>query len=293
MAATLNKDGLSLGVRARALTALATCGDPSVLTLFRQMLVSTSPEARQLGALGCGAVHDEKSIDDLNALLYDPVPNVCRAACLALVAIGNSAALEMVASALLQANEDVRRAAAEALSQYPEEGYPILREGATLEDLLVRRAVVFGMARVKEPWAKELLEKMQVEDSQWVVRTAAEQTLDALSKPDVHVPQQLPPLYQIPWLITFASERGMGIAPGKPAEDMLARALKEGNEDQRLAAMDVYRNVPSIAFSVVSDLYHVLYGSDEEMREAAFNTLWHLDAAGIDLPPPTQFGLGI
>ena len=38
----------------------------------------------------------------------------------------------------------------------------MLKEGVTIEDVLVRRAVVFGLARVEEPWAIETLEQVVV-----------------------------------------------------------------------------------------------------------------------------------
>ena len=47
----------------------------------------------------------------------------------------------------------------------------------------------------------------------------------------------LPELPQTPWLIEFASEREVGVAPGKPAFQLLERAIIEGNRDQRLAAI--------------------------------------------------------
>ena len=65
---------------------------------------------------------------------------------------------------------------------------------------------------------------------------------------------------------------------------MLGKALREGNEDQQLAAMDVYRIIPAKAVHVMKDIYALAKGQDGEIREAAFNTLWHLNAAGLDIP---------
>jgi HEAT repeat protein len=292
LASTINDNGLSLGLRGRVVTALATSGEAGVGALFQQLLASQHPDVRHLAALGSGLIQDENAAKDLEGLLYDPAPNVRRAACLALVSINTTISIEMVAGALLHGEEDVRRAAAEALSEHPEEGHPILKEGSEMEDLLVRRAVVYGIARIEEPWARELLEKMQLEDSQWVVRTAAGQAIEDLDKLGHFIPKPLQTPYETPWLITFASEQGMGIAPGEASWDMLKKALKEGNEDQKLAAMEHYQQSPNAAVSVVPDLYNILYGGDHEMREAAYNTLWQVSASGVELDSPTQFGLG-
>jgi HEAT repeat protein len=292
LASTLNNDGFSLGLRGRVLTALATSGDTGVSSLFKQMMSSPHGSVRHLGALGSGIIHDHTATNDLTGLLNDHEPEVGEAACLALVAIGSDASLKSVATALLIGSEDVQRASAEALSQNPGEGHPILKDGSTHEELLVRRAVVYGLGLVNEPWAKEILQNMQIEDDQWVVRSTAEHMLEVMDDQDRSLPSPPPPLSETPWLISFASDRGMGISPGQASWDMLELALKEGNGDQRLAAMSVYKAYPKNATNIVPEIYNLLYGGESEIREAAFNLLWHLDAAEVKIPPPTQFGLG-
>ena len=114
-----------------------------------------------------------------------------RAICLALVAIGTEKSLESVARAMLQGDEELRRAAAEAMANDPLEGHSMLKEGATVADILLRRAVVHGLARVEQPWAVETLQHMQVEDDQWAVRNLANQYLEQMTRIDPHVPRKL------------------------------------------------------------------------------------------------------
>ena len=288
LAACLQNEAFDLGLRARALAALFESGSQGVSVLFRQLMPSPDAELRQLAALGSGAVRDSKAVNDLGNLLVDTASNVRRAACLALVSIGDKAALEMVASALLNGDEDLRRFAAEALANHVEEGYPTLEEGAGLSDLLVRRSTVYGLRRIEQPWAREFLEKMQVEDAEWVVKNAATQALDELAQPNPHIPRPLPPLTETPWLIAFAGEKGLGVAPGKPANDLLLRALREGDEEQRLAAMHYLSRFGDLE-SILA-LYEVYYSTQGEVRSGALNCLWHLSSAGIGLPTPVQFG---
>jgi HEAT repeat protein len=284
LADILKNDKHALALRAQAATALATSRNPGVSVLFRQLLNADSPELRQIAALCCGQIADVKAVNELNSLMSDPTPNVRRAAFLALVAIGNEASLNLVADALLRGEENNRRLAAEALANDPEEGYSMLKEGSTLDDLLVRRAVVFGLLRIHESWANELLNKMQLEEEQWVVRTAATEALTFLDQPDPHIPQRPQRLTETPWLIAFAGERKIGVAPGKPAIDLLIQALREGNEEERLAALDALkrRGVPS----AIPTIYDTLYGNKGELREMAYDTLWHISATGLELPPP-------
>jgi HEAT repeat protein len=285
LAGILQKTDLSISLRARALIALANSGESGVITLFRKLATSANSDVRLLGVLGLGMCSDSQTVNELQMLLDDPDPLIRQAACLSLVSIGSIPALEAVAAALLQGEEDVRRAAAEALANHPEEGHPVLIEGSTVEDLLVRRAVVFGLAKVREPWAIKILEKMQVEDGQWVVRNAATQALEELARRDPRIPSPRPSLSETPWLIAFAGEQGIGISPGKPAEGLLIKALAEGTDEQRIAALD--RLALLAPKEAIPEIYQVLANGQGDLREAAFNSIWHMAAAGVDLPPIT------
>jgi hypothetical protein len=127
---------------------------------------------------------------------------------------------------------------------------------------------------------------MQIEESQWVVRNAATQTLEDIKMVNPSIPLPMPNIHEIAWLISFASERGMGISPGQSGWDMLATALREGNEDQRLAAMEIYRFKPRKAKNIIPNLYQIMNGPEGVLREAAYYTLWQLSTSGIDLPVP-------
>jgi HEAT repeat protein len=288
LANILQKELLPMGLRARALTALIYSGDPGVSVLLRSLLANPLDSVRRLAALGCGIAKDTKSVKDLVNMLEDPVHSVKLAAILALAAIGSRQALDAIASELLHGTEEMRRAAAEALANHPEEGYPALSDGSSMPDLLVRRAVVYGLARVHQPWAIHLLEKMQLEDEQWVVRTAATQALEELKKPNTRIPRALPPPHQLPWLIVYAGKQGIGVSPGKPALELVISALRSEDRKEQLSA--IYTLSYQCESASAHHLYQLLYGGEGELQDAAYNALWHMAASGVSLPPPTQFG---
>lgn len=291
LARLLQDENHPRGLRGQAMAAFALSGDPGAMTLFRQALQSLSFELIALAALGCGVLRDAKAVELLASTLSAPSLAARSAACLALVAIGTPAALEAVARALLNGDDELRRAAAEALANDPKEGHATLKDGATLPDILVRRAAVYGLARVDEPWALDMLRQIQVEDDQWIVRTAATDALESKSpSADPRIPRPLTPPAQTPWLIEFAGKQGMGVSPGAPATDLLIKALKDGNEEERLAALSHLRRTPSEG--VVKSIYEAVRSSDSELREAAYQTLWEMGSGGIALPHPSQFGLG-
>ena len=288
--AILQAEGQPLGLRGQAMAAFVTSGDPGATTLFRQLLGSRSFDLIPLAALGSGALRDAKAIDALEELIQAPSGAVRRAICLALVAIGTEKSLEAVARALLQGDEELRRAAAEALANDPMEGHAMLREGATLTDILVRRAVVHGLARVGQPWAIETLQRLQVEDDQWAVRNLANQYLEQLQNIDTRVPRPLITPSESAWLIAFAGKQKMGIPRGGPATDVLLSAFKQGDTEERLAALPYLKRVANEG--IVGALYNAMYGEDPEVREAAFLAVEEIGANGFKLPHPNQFGLG-
>jgi HEAT repeat protein len=199
--------------------------------------------------------------------------------------------MDVVASALLHGDEMIRRAAAEAMSLHSGEGHTMLREGAAMkDDLEVRRAVVFGLGRVRQPWAEELLNKLQLEDDQWVVRNAATEMLEDHRKPNRHIPRRLPPPSESPWLIAFAGKQGMGISPDIPPTDLLLKAFKSGDPEERMASLAYLRIMPSEG--VFSVLYQAMYGDEPELREAVFQTISEMAARGFEVPDPVQFGVG-
>jgi HEAT repeat protein len=238
--------------------------------------------------LGCGLLGDGQSVPDLIKKLGD-VTKVSQAACLALINIDTKAALEGVASALLRGNEQLRRAAAEAFSSHPMEGFPILKDGSSIDDLMTRRAVIYGLRKVDEPWAIEILENLQVEDPQWVIKDSASQALEDIRNLDPAIPSPQTALDDIPWLIEFAGERGVGISKGKSARDMLLRVVEEGSEELILAALGQIQKrgiIPSFP-----TLYTLYYGENENLREESFSTMWLISSMGFSIPPLSHVGI--
>jgi hypothetical protein len=236
-------------------------------------------------------LRDSKSIESLTGLFGNQNPNVRRAACLALVNIGTTPAMDSVASALLHGDENLRRTAAEALANHPIEGYAMLKEGAGMKkDLLVRRSVVYGLGRIQEPWAEEIVNHIEAEDDQWAVRNAATEVRENRERINAHIPQRLPPPAQSPWIIAFAGKQGLGVSPDKAPTDLLLLALKSGTEEERLASLAYLRIMP--VEGVFGALFQAMYGSEPSLREAVFQTLSEMAARGVEVPDPVQFGVG-
>jgi hypothetical protein len=286
----LQNDDSPIGLRGEAMVALALNGGTNASTLFRQLLLAPSNEIRQLAALGAGLTRDPKAVEALMKMVSNSLESTRKAACLALVEIGTPQALEAVAVYLLRGDEQLRVYSAEALANHPTDGREALREGINSEDILVRRAIVFGLSRVNESWSTALLEKTQVDDEQWAVRNVAVELLQARQGLNPRIPKKLTAPHETPWLIEFAGKHGMGIIPGQSATDIMLLALKDTNQDFFQPALGYLRNSPNEG--VLAALYQHLYGTDSETREAVFQTLAYIALGGTILPEPQKFGLG-
>lgn len=289
LAGLLQKEAHSLNLVMRATAAIALSGDSGAGTLFRQMLTSEHANLRLASALGCGLSRDAKATNDLSELTADSNASVVRAACLALVAIDTKESMNAIATSLLHGNETLQRAAAEALANHPTEGHPTLKEGSGIENLMIRRAVVYGLLRVNQPWATEILENLSLEDKEWIVRNAAIQAVESLRSPNPFIPKPTRPVEDQPWLIEHAAKLGISVSPGKPARDLVLQIVAQGNEDQRLAALEYLRLHGDK--DAIHHLYRTYFGTTGETHEAAYNALWQVATAGVELPSPQQFGM--
>lgn len=265
------------GLRLRCTHAMAEAQEPTASVFFRRLVSSDRPSTRILGALGLGGVRDLESTSELKDMVHQDADfRVRQACCLALAAIGNDDALEALGETLLNGEEEVRVAASEALANHPGEGQEMLKEAVEVDDLLTRRAAVFGLERVRKQWATDKLQAMQVDDPQWVVRGAAAEALEKKIEPPYRVLAPPEEISEIPWLSDFASREGLGVAPGRPALEMLRRALNEGTPDEQIAALEVLAWVDAGEFDL--ELRRKLTEGESYLRDVAYEALWRQTA---------------
>ena len=288
LAQVLNTDNLPVVVRTKALAALCFSNEKGIAPLLRGYMLSGYPTIRMLAALGCGILQDTNSISRLADLLGDPNPNVRTSASMALFAMGREDTLEFTVKILLQADENLRRTAAELLTLDPFEGYSVLEDGISHQDILVRRAVVFGLGLIRNDWSRNLLQRLQTQEAQWVVRTAAMEALELLDGIDPFIPHKIPEPHLCPWLIQAASNTGEGISPGKPPIGLLLKLLENGTEEEKCGVLDYLSLMDQE--SIISRIYDVMFSQQDQVREAAFYTCWRLSLLGMELPSTKKYG---
>jgi HEAT repeat protein len=274
-------------LRERVAAALIGTRDKTAQVIFRKAISHPNPDVRRLACLGLGALRAEDHIDDLVNLLQDENADVMLSAGLALGAIGTDAALEEMIIALTRGTERLRQAVAEAFAALPDEGYPVLYDASQHEDMMIRRAAVFGLRRVNTAWALITLYRTSLEDDQWYVRSAAEQAFQDMEYGDIAGgPRRYPEVGSIPWLREWIASLGDGaVREGQSPDMFLVRALEEGDpEIQRLSVTNLGQ-LGMVAH--VGLVYTALRHRSPQVREAAHRALGDLQLQlGHPLPAP-------
>ncbi len=279
-------------LRERALDGLVATHDKGLAFLLKKGLTQTDPTVRQLCLRGLGQLGRENDLPLFNAALKDPNVAVRNTALRAIGAIarnGSAPAAELMIRLLLELDEDGQQLVAELLADCGEEGYQILREAAGEDEIKVRRAATFGLAAIGSDWARELLQKMEREEAQWYVRTAALDALKAMEKNALR-PAERPPIDLSPividqqaWLVEWAAQQGLGIGVGRQSVNALMRALEQGQPNVRQAALQTLRFVGDLELH--DKLRALLIDPDQSVRDAAYVTLESIgQRAGTPLP---------
>lgn len=269
---------LPLNIRIRLMVAAAASNETAISGLSRQWLTSKSSDLRLLAAIGVGMTQDSRAISDLAGLFMDPDINLQIASCYGLSAINTPLALESLQTALEHGDETLRMAVGETLAAHDPEGHKILQDAILSDDLLVRRAAVNGIARINAPWAISLLEKVAVEDAQWVVRNAAGQALDERAKISLNSPVPLVPPHESPWLLNYASKQGVGLSPNQSALPMLMDVLHHGTTHQVIASLEYLKHAPSD--DLIRDLNKMVFSEDPSLQDAAISCLTYIKSGG-------------
>lgn len=290
LAQIVSSENQPFSIRAKAMAGIVFANEKNITGLFRQYLTTGSTVVKVLAAYACGILQDPGLFKELSALLSDPDQHVRVAASSAIARWDYPQAQDLTARILVQADEYMRRAAAEILTLNPVEGMQTLLDGTTHNDILVRRACVYGLGLIDKPWSRDALQKLQVEDGQWVIRNTAAQAIENLNNIDAHMPRQQPAPYSAPWVINFSTQNGTGISPTASPVPALLQVLHSGTDEEKIGAMDYLSNY--FEEGIVAKLYDCIYGNEVAISEYAIYYLWVISLSGVQLPSTKKYGFG-
>jgi hypothetical protein len=230
LAQTFTDPDLDRQTRLRVGHALALVAGEGARAFFIQTLRQPSVAIRSAALRGLGWSGSPKEMPLFVGALQDLDLEVQQAAVEALGDMGTSGAARLLRDTMLEADDHLLPSIAVALSKTAE-GIETLKEAVDSETLLIRRTAAQGLGRVAQPWTKEILEKLAREDSEWLVRSAAQIALNAMREKAEDKTVVLPPpqIDQLEWLIAWAASQGSGLGVGKAAAAMLERAITQGD----------------------------------------------------------------
>lgn len=271
-------------LRERVAAALVESRDKNVLLVFRRAVRNMDADIRRLACLAMGALGDPEGLRDLRPLIDDRDPRVQLAAGMALGAVGTDEALQVMAVALTSGSEPMRQAMAEAFSALPEQGFPTLFDAIRDDDLMVRRAAVFGLRRIKSTWALIEIYRTFLEDDQWYVRSAAQHAFQENQfGRAVSMTLAYPSAQEIGWLQKWAAARGEALPTGEAGWSMLIRVLQEGDAAGRAMAARAAGQL--LRVDMLKPLYNALRDARDDVRSAAFRSLAEIQVVlGQPLP---------
>lgn len=277
-------------VRERIAAALVSSRDPGALLIFRRAIQDRNADSRRIGALALGALRESRAVDLLADLAVQDQDKAVQIACtLALGAIATEESLfAMVDLLQLSGDSDIRRAVAESLAANRQDGYLTLYDALGAQDMLMRRAAVFGLARVRADWALVAINEAYLEDAEWYVRSAAQVIFQQLYEESLRGIQGYPAESEVPWLLEWREEQvELGNLSHETAgRDLLMAALNTKDDPLiRLLAMVTIGQVG--IYDLASQAYQALHDRQEAIRDAAYRTLGEFQMKlGKPLPTP-------
>ncbi|PJF44726.1 MAG: hypothetical protein CUN55_02480 [Phototrophicales bacterium] len=262
-------------IRERALAALIASRDPNLENVFRQAVRSGNPAIRKYGCLGLGAIQAEAAINDLRPMLVDDNRDVQVAAAMALGAISTESAIDVMIQGLLEGSEGLRQVIALALANVQGLGHNVLREASQHNDMMVRRAAAFGLARVQANWSLIALYDMLISEKEWYVRSAAERLFAIARSPEREGPRHFPRPEELPWFQVWVSNIGHEKMPeGEEAVELLLQVLRDPRPLARIMAIKTIGRLGLV--KGIRPLYVMLMDKEARVRTTAYDALGSL-----------------
>jgi HEAT repeat protein len=264
------KGNLPVALRQRAAVALAKTGEGGVLDFLRQLLRQQEPSLRQVALASIARLGAEIALEISEKMFEDSTPQVRSSAVHVLAWLHDPAVENSLLRSLVEPDEPMYRAAAEGLAlNGSSPAFQVLQEAAEDQALHVRRAAIFGLMRLDQFWAVELLDKLEREDDQWVVKSAAGSAVEAIVARNKPGQWQVPQPGEQSWLIEWAAEQQRAVPGGAAAMAVLLEALADAPDPliRIVAALTLGRLGDQKA---IPDLQSALRDSQAQVREAAF-----------------------
>lgn len=278
----IQKDRLPLSLQIHLTEAFLLAQEQSTFTLFKDLAASPNISHRQVAAFGLSYFSTQDSERILIGLTTDASNDVQKLACVALTRLWSRAAQKQLVNLVISASPEIRQMICELFSSLPADGHELLKELSVLADNPeTRKAAVYGLFLVGSDTSKALIKKINIDDTEWLVRDAASHTIKIFSLDYLVIPSLKPKVSDLPWLIKFAGRKRLGIHADEFPVDLLLLALKEGEPIIQVAAIE------TLAVDNTESTLHlfkeIMLKTQGVLQEAAYAALLLFSKRGINI----------
>ncbi len=245
------------------------------LALLRQLIRSESSIIRSIAAICIGGIHEEQLIPELEQSAANSEGRELFSALLALGQFEKASTVSIVLEILIHGNEHEKNAASVALASGSTECHNALKQAVKMDDILVRKAAIKGIALIQEEWVKDFLKEISIDEKQWIVKNEAVAALEGMDSSENYPVEKYVPPHQAEWLIQYASSKGVGISPSKPPLALFKEIINSGTVEEKMAVLDHLIWKPD---KDSTDLIMDIFSNTEDgiLREKSAYCLWYL-----------------
>lgn len=263
---------LPVVLRLRAMATMALTRDAATRVFWQQLLQRSDPLLREMAVLCLPLLGAERVLDLWQKMLQDQTVEVRRAVIWAMAWSGEIVAEKPLLLALVGTDEHVSQAVAEALARNGGESWDVLKEALQESDLAVRRAAIWGLSQIDEPWVPELFAKVELNDKEWIVRTAAKEARQELLAQQEYQPWQPLNPHDMVWFAQWLLQPRKNASADTSPVALLLEALHQAEKPAvRAAAAQTLGHMA--VKEAVGPLQQALRDPKTEVVEAAFAAL--------------------
>lgn len=279
----LTISNIPFSIKYRYISAFMFSNDPSFGIILKQIMTNNDINLKKLALLSMGFFTSSQpflqdGINELSGYSNDLMKYLV----LVLSTNSDETNLDSLARLLLSADENIRKLVSQCLANMNEQANDVLKDAITMDDILVRRSAIYGLVHLDDIWVNDVLKKLTVEDSQWVIRDMANQAFEYINTPKLIQPKIKINLHEMNWIIQFAANKNIGISPDSNPTQILSSLLTTGNEMEKRKTLSI---IPDFFdYSVYPLLLNLVFSENLQLSNDAIVAIWRIFQSGYDFP---------
>lgn len=243
---SLENNSISFSSRLKYLSLLHSIDTQYTLKIYDFLNSKKTSNHRQMTALGLGFHKSTESISLLKSIFRDSSVLEKIFCTLSLFRLWDSSSQKLIMESLTTEDDFFKRIICEMLACRLPEGKSLLMDISSNGSIAMRKASIFGLKLINDIEIVEHITRRIAEEKEWIVRDAAVRALEEINTNKLVLNNIAPPSPdQSDWLVEYVSKLGIGISANTVPYDLLIDIIKNGNDPEKFAALNILRNNPS------------------------------------------------